>query len=61
MNLIFQTFWFFLIVGEESKNPQRAIPISICLTLIVCSIIYCAVAIVITLMVSLLLFFCMSD
>lgn len=37
--------------GEESKNPQRAIPISICLTLIVCSIIYCAVAIVITLMV----------
>jgi amino acid transporter len=38
--------------GEESKNPQRAIPMSICLTLLVCSIIYCAVSIVITLMVN---------
>ncbi|CAF1249829.1 unnamed protein product [Adineta steineri] len=37
--------------GEESKNPQRAIPMSICLTLLVCSVIYCAVSIVITLMV----------
>ncbi|CAF1129324.1 unnamed protein product [Rotaria magnacalcarata] len=37
--------------GEESKNPQRAIPMSICLTLVVCSIIYCAVSIVVTLMV----------
>ncbi|CAF1038813.1 unnamed protein product [Rotaria sordida] len=37
--------------GEESKNPQRAIPTSICFTLIVCSIIYCAISIVITLMV----------
>jgi cationic amino acid transporter 2 len=38
--------------GEESKNPQRAIPMSICLTLLVCSVIYCGVSIVITLMVN---------
>ncbi|CAF1316706.1 unnamed protein product [Adineta steineri] len=37
--------------GEECKNPQRAIPISICLTLIVCSILYCAISSVVTLMV----------
>ena len=37
--------------GEESKNPQRAIPMSICLTLFVCSFIYCAVSSIITLMV----------
>ena len=37
--------------GEESQNPQRAIPVSICLTLIVCSIIYCAVSMIVTLMV----------
>lgn len=37
--------------GEESQNPQRAIPISICLTLIVCSVIYCAVSMIVTLMV----------
>ena len=43
---------FFVSQGEESKNPQRAIPMSICLTLLVCSVIYCAVSIVITLMVS---------
>jgi len=43
--------------GEESKNPQRAIPMSICLTLLVCSIIYCAVSIIITLMVRFLFLF----
>ncbi|CAF1966205.1 unnamed protein product [Rotaria magnacalcarata] len=37
--------------GEETKNPQRAIPMSICFTLLVCSIVYCSVSIVITLMV----------
>ena len=37
--------------GEESQNPQRAIPVSICLTLIVCSVIYCAVSMIVTLMV----------
>ncbi|CAF1163013.1 unnamed protein product [Rotaria sp. Silwood1] len=37
--------------GEETKNPQRAIPLSICLTLLICSIVYCSVSIVITLMV----------
>lgn len=40
------------LVGEETKNPQRAIPISICLTLIVCTILYCAIATILTLMVS---------
>ncbi|UJR22709.1 hypothetical protein I4U23_025744 [Adineta vaga] len=37
--------------GEETKNPQRAIPISICLTLLVCTILYCAVSVIVTLMV----------
>ena len=48
---LFQRFTIFFFAGEESKNPQRAIPISICLTLFVCTLIYCGVAIVITLMV----------
>ena len=42
---------FFHKQGEESTNPQRAIPRSICLTLLVCTVIYCAVSMVITLMV----------
>lgn len=37
--------------GEETRNPQRAIPLSIGLTLFFCSIIYCLVSIVLTLMV----------
>ncbi|CAF1048103.1 unnamed protein product [Rotaria sordida] len=37
--------------GEETKNPQRAIPMSICLTLLICTIAYCVVSIVVTLMV----------
>ena len=37
--------------GEETENPRRAIPISICLVLLVCCIVYCAVAAVLTLMV----------
>ncbi|CAF2057858.1 unnamed protein product [Rotaria magnacalcarata] len=37
--------------GEETENPRRAIPISICLVLLVCSLVYCAVAAVLTLMV----------
>ena len=44
-------FMMHLFLGEETKNPQRAIPMSICLTLLVCSVIYCSVSIVITLMV----------
>ncbi len=42
----------FYVLGEETKNPQRAIPMSICFTLLVCSVIYCAVSIVVTLMVN---------
>lgn len=37
--------------GEETKNPERAIPMSIFFTLLVCSFVYCAISIVVTLMV----------
>ena len=37
--------------GEETENPRRAIPISICLVLLVCSVVYCTVAAVLTLMI----------
>jgi amino acid transporter len=37
--------------GEETENPRRAIPISICLVLLVCCIVYCSVAAVLTLIV----------
>ena len=37
--------------GEETRDPQRAIPISIGFTLFFCSIIYCLVSAVLTLMV----------
>lgn len=37
--------------GEETENPRRAIPISICLVLVVCCTVYCAVAAVLTLMI----------
>jgi cationic amino acid transporter 1 len=37
--------------GEETENPRRAIPISICLVLLVCCIVYSAVATVLTLMI----------
>ncbi|CAF3348438.1 unnamed protein product [Rotaria sp. Silwood1] len=37
--------------GEETENPRMAIPISICLVLFVCCIVYCAVAAVLTLIV----------
>ena len=37
--------------GEEVKNPKKALPLSILITLIVCSIAYLGVAIVVTLMI----------
>jgi len=37
--------------GEETENPRRAIPISICLVLFICCIVYCAVAAVLTLII----------
>ena len=37
--------------GEETENPRMAIPVSICIVLFVCCIVYCAVAAVLTLMI----------
>ena len=37
--------------GEESKNPRRAIPISICLVLFICCFVYCSVATILTLII----------
>lgn len=37
--------------GEETINPRTAIPISICLVLLVCCIVYCGVSAVLTLIV----------
>lgn len=41
----------FVLKGEEVKNPQRAIPISIIFALLVCTIGYCGVSAVLSLMV----------
>jgi amino acid transporter len=37
--------------AEETENPRMAIPISICLVLLVCCTVYCAVSAVLTLIV----------
>jgi len=37
--------------GEETKNPKRNIPLSILLTLIIVTVLYCALSGVITLMI----------
>ena len=47
----FVGFDLIATTGEETENPRRAIPISICLVLFVCCIVYCAIAAVLTLMV----------
>jgi len=37
--------------AEETENPRIAIPISICLVLLICCAVYCAVGTVLTLMI----------
>lgn len=37
--------------GEEVKNPKRALPLSIIMTLIICTVFYLAISTVLTLMV----------
>ena len=37
--------------GEEVRNPKKNLPLSIALTLIICSLCYCSVSVVLTLMI----------
>lgn len=49
--LVFFAYIGFDVVAttaEEAKNPQRDLPIGIIATLIICTVLYCAVALVIT-------------
>lgn len=53
--LVFFAYIGFDVVAttaEETKNPQRALPIGIIASLIICTVLYCAVALVVTGMVS---------
>ena len=50
------TILFFAYIGfdavsttaQECKNPQRDLPVGICLSLIICTVLYIAVALVLT-------------
>lgn len=53
--LVFFAYIGFDVVAttaEETKNPQRDLPIGIIASLIICTVLYCAVALVVTGMVS---------
>ena len=53
--LVFFAYIGFDVVAttaEETKNPQRDLPIGIIASLVICTILYCAVALVVTGMVS---------
>lgn len=52
--LVFFAYIGFDVVAttaEETKNPQRALPIGIIASLVICTLLYCAVALVVTGMV----------
>ena len=55
-NLLHVMIWFFFVThfhdhaGEETKNPQKSIPIGIVVALLVISVSYCSIAAIVTLM-----------
>lgn len=52
--LVFFAYIGFDVVAttaEETKNPQRDLPIGIIASLVICTVLYCAVALVVTVMV----------
>jgi amino acid transporter len=42
---------YLLFTGEEVKNPKKALPLSILLTLVICTLMYLSASVVITLMI----------